>query len=212
MKYNSFESKLRYNKDKIHETGMCAFDGFTAMQHYNAFYYFWDFIEEYSPSRIIEIGTAAGGLTRFLQFASNELNTQTKIISYDKTINPWNKLITPETGIDLRVRDCFHGDENNLNEIKQDIQSEGLTLVLCDGGNKFKEFNMLSAFLKSGDVIMSHDYAHDRETFDKNIKGKVWNWCECTYANISKSIEDNNLTPFLYDRFSKAVWGSFRKP
>lgn len=211
MKYSELEKKLRYNKEKIYETGMCAFDGFTAMQHYNAFYYIWDLIEDIKPSTIIEIGTAAGGLTRFLKFACNELNVNSRVISYDRSVNPFNKMITPDLGIDLRIKDCFHGDENNLNELISDIQSEGRCIVLCDGGNKVKEFNILSDYLKTGDIIMSHDYAYDSQDFTDNIKGKIWNWCESKFENLKDSVERNHLLSYRQDLFSKAVWACFIK-
>ena len=211
MNYSQFKDKLKYDKEKIYETGICAFNGWTSMQHYKAFGYFWDLIEKQKPARVIEIGTAAGGFTRFLKYTVQELNLNTKIISYDTTINTFNKPLLDDTLIDLRIKDCFEGDRNNFNELSNDIAAEGLSIVLCDGGWKYKEFNMLSPFLKSGDIIMTHDYCHDRDTFLKNIYGKVWNWHECEFSHISKAVTDNNLQPFMQELFQEAVWGSFRK-
>lgn len=45
------------------------------------------------------------------------------------------------------------------------IKREGTTLILCDGGSKINEFNILSKYLKSGDIIMAHDYVDTKENF-----------------------------------------------
>jgi cephalosporin hydroxylase len=216
MNNSILESKLNYDPEKNHENGLCGFidhegNGHTVMQHHKAFFSLWQLISDEKPSTIIEIGTAAGGLTRFLKFASEELNVNAKIISYDITPNQWHKGLK-EMGIDHRIKSCFDpNDTENLNELKLDIQGSGTTLLLCDGGYKINEFKTLSPFLKSGDIIMSHDYSSDRKDFEENVKGKIWSWCESTYVELEPAITANNLLPFRYDEFRSCVWGSFIK-
>ena len=60
-------------------------------------------------------------------------------------------------------------DKYLINLIKTNIQKEGKTLLFCDGGDKKCEFNTFSPFLKDGDFIMLHDYAHDKEFFNREI-------------------------------------------
>lgn len=209
--YPTLESRLKFTKEEIYSKGFCSFDGETAMQHYNAFYYLWDLIEDMRPNKLIEIGTAAGGLTRFLKCISDELNLNAKVISYDVNDNPArNKLL--DIGVDYRQEDCFDKkNEHNLYRLAHDISSEGKALVLCDGGHKITEFNKLANFLKTGDVIMAHDYSLSREVFKSEIHGKIWNWCEVTYEDIKDTVEKNHLKPHLSEKFSQAVWACFIK-
>ena len=75
------------------------------------------------------------------------------------------------------------------------IKNSKNCLVLCDGGNKIDEFNLFSNHLKTNDVIMAHDFALNKDVFDKNIKGKVWDYLECSQSQIEGSIKRNNLAP-----------------
>ncbi len=210
-KQSTLESRLKFDREAIFSKGFCSFDGETAMQHYNAFYYLWDLIEDMRPNKIIEIGTAAGGLTRFLKCIAEELNLNAQVISYDVNDNPSREKLL-DIGVDYRQEDCFDKKNvNNLNKLAQEISTEGRTLVLCDGGHKITEFNMLSDFLKKEDVIMAHDYSSSKDFFQSEIHGKIWNWCEITYENIKDSVERNNLKPHFADKFSKAVWACFIK-
>lgn len=99
---------------------------------------------------------------------------------------------------------------DNYSEVKQDvidfIRNDGLTIVLCDGGYKIGEFNILSKYIKKGDYILAHDYAFDREYFDKNIYLKVWNWHEISESDIIKSCEKNKLKDYQRELFQSVVW------
>ena len=54
-------------------------------------------------------------------------------------------------GIDVRIENIFNNDYTSVSEfVKEFINQEGLTLVLCDGGNKILEFNILSNFGEAG--------------------------------------------------------------
>jgi hypothetical protein len=48
--------------------------------------------------------------------------------------------------------------KNSLEKIKGILLKSKQCLILCDGGHKNQEFNLFSQFLKSGDIIMLHDY------------------------------------------------------
>ncbi|CAB4215379.1 hypothetical protein UFOVP1475_11 [uncultured Caudovirales phage] len=155
-------------------------------------------------TNIIEIGTYNGGLTSWL---FDNLKEGGKLISYDidGTINH-----TGRTDIDFRVDDCFA--DQPFKDIIELIQSEGRTLVLCDGGDKPKEFNQFSKYLKPGDVIMAHDYCVDAKHW-KEITD-YWQWpyeFDTTYEMIKDAVIENNLRPYKNDEMNFLLWTSYIK-
>lgn len=178
-------------------------------QHPNVGLPFNKLISEVNPKRILEIGTANGGLTLLLRdlLNSNGLFDST-IRTYD-ILEQTNLKSKNVDGIEILTESPFNYQYDGLNDpesIKKYIQQEGLTIVLCDGGSKINEFRLISPFLKIGDVIMAHDYAHDERTFKKEIENKIWNWHEIQYSDIKESCEKNNLESYMIDEFKKVVW------
>jgi hypothetical protein len=204
-------SKVQYDPEKIHKTGFCGFEGITCMQRPDAFLALFDLIEEQKFKTIIEIGTAAGGLTTFLIFAIESLGITCNLHTYEVHDRPYfNKL--KGRGVDINIKNVFDPDkEGYMSELVGRIQNPGPTLVLCDGGNKIKEFNTLSKFLKTGDIIMCHDYSKDRNFFENEVKNKIWNFCESTYKDIETSVIEYGLHPFKEEVFWKCVWSCFVK-
>lgn len=155
-------------------------------------------------TNVIEIGTYNGGLTLWLK---DTMNPNGKLISFDidGTINH-----TKRDDIDFRVKDCF--EENAFNEIIKLIQSEGRTLVVCDGGDKPKEFNIFSKYLKQGDVIIAHDYAESNDEWIE--KTNYWQWpyeYDTTPESIKEGITENNLEPYKYEEMKFLLWASYIK-
>jgi hypothetical protein len=192
--------------DLTKNDSLSAFRGHTAQQSHNAYQVFYDFISEVKPVRILEIGTALGGFTEFLKIITDELNLNTKILSYDISERPWyNQMI--EKGIDVRVENIFNEDWTG---VKQDVvdfvQQDGLTIVLCDGGWKIGEFKIFSKLIKNNDFILAHDYSISKEIYELEIKDKIWNWCEITESDIQESVIEHNLKSYNQDKFSQAVW------
>lgn len=185
---------------------LSCFDNHAAQQNHSVYEIFYDFLNEIKPSRILEIGTALGGFTRFLKSVSDECNLNIEIRSYDVIDLAWYQEIR-DSGVDLRNENIFiNGFEDCKDDVKEFIKSEGLTIILCDGGHKIGEFNLLSNFMKDGDIIMAHDYAQDYEIFKKEIFQKIWNWCEITENDILPSVYKNKLKSFNQDKFKKAAW------
>ena len=91
-------------------------------------------------------------------------------------------------------------------EVIDFIQSDGITIVLCDGGWKIGEFNLLSDYIKSGDFILAHDFSNSREIYENEIKNKIWNWCEITEDDIKDAVNKHNLKSYNQGLFSQAVW------
>ena len=142
-------------------------------------------IKTVCPARIIEIGTALGGLSVLFRLCNAEF------VTYDIEDVRFDKGLFDSLGIDFRLADCFEREK----EIADLIQKEGTTLLFCDGGDKPKEFKTFARYLKPGDVICAHDYAPEDPTF--------WRWEE---------IDDSVLTPelgvekFLVDNMRPAAW------
>jgi cephalosporin hydroxylase len=190
----------------IDNDSLSAFNGNDAQQYHGVYEVFYEFIKNIKPKRILEIGTALGGFTQFLRVVCNNFELDTKIITYDINSRPWyNTMI--KNNIDVRVENVFTENYVDVDDfVKNYIKEDGITLVLCDGGNKIGEFNLLSNFIKSGDFIMAHDYAYNKEYFEKNINGKVWNWLEIQESDIIQSCQKNNLKPYMEEEFSSVVW------
>ena len=117
-------------------------------------------------------------------------------------------LVPPKHNIDFRIGDCFSFD--TANEIISLIRRPPKTLLLCDGGNKEKEFNFYCEFMKPGDIIMLHDYADSNENYQR-IKARL-NWpspAESFYNNIRQRAEACGLKKYNYDEMKEVLWGAF---
>lgn len=193
-------TKLEYNDS------LSGFEGHCAQQHHNVYQIFYNFINEIRPSRILEIGTALGGFTMFLNIICKELELPTNIRTYDINPNNWGESMK-NSGIDLRIDNIFSKDWDSVDpEVVNYIQSEGVTIVLCDGGWKKGEFNILSDYIKEGDFILAHDYAESKDVFENSIKNRVWNWHELCYDDVKEPIIRNNLKEYKKEIFANAAW------
>jgi cephalosporin hydroxylase len=155
--------------------------------------------------RIIELGTAHGGLS--VLFGMFACSYGCKYITYDIHDTPNYKDLFKRLDIDFRKKDIFA----NENEIAEEIKKEDITILFCDGGDKIKEFNIFSKYLKKGDVILAHDYAQDDEFYKNYCQNNIWSFYEINYASIKDAVEKNNLKPFLEDVSVKAAICSFQK-
>jgi hypothetical protein len=111
--------------------------------------------------------------------------------------------------VKVNIQNLFDASYSELEErelIETYVQSPGISLVLCDGGNKRMQFNILSALLKEGDFIMAHDYAPDLRCFNERIKGKRWNWFEIEDSHIEEACRANDLASFEEIDFTDIVW------
>lgn len=203
-----------FNKENItKESNLAEHDSlsfylnYAAQQNHYAYEVFYNFLETTKPSRILEIGTALGGFTTFLRSSCNDLNLQTEIKSYDIYDRGYDYDVLREKNIDVIIENIF---DNSYTTVKQDvidyIQQDGITIVLCDGGYKIGEFNLLSKFIKPGDFILAHDYASTVEYFNEHINLKFWNWHEIQDSDIQEAVNINNLESYMTEQFTPAVW------
>jgi cephalosporin hydroxylase len=202
----NIESLLTKKTNLVENDSLTVFDGWAAQQNPKAFEVFYDFIKEVRPSRILEIGTSLGGFTRFLNEVCKNLNIDCNILTYDIYGRQEYDILINE-GVDLRIENVFNDSYTILKEsVINFIQTPGVTIVLCDGGDKIMEFNLISDYLKSGDYILAHDYAENAEVFQKEVFMKSWNWHEISEHNITEACNKNNLVDYKREIFTEAVW------
>lgn len=195
--------------------GRVIYRNLLAAQHYDFQIPFRDFFSKVQPKQILEIGIFQGGLALALNDIMRELGGQHQYRGYEINLYPVYDILRSE-GIDVQEVNIFTDDYQNLREDKiydvtSFIQQPGTTLVLCDGGNKINEFNLLSNLLKSGDYIMCHDYSPNLEYFHKHIENKVWNWLEIYDEAIQSAIDQNQLIKTYEKEFQAVAWACFRK-
>lgn len=202
-----FDNNLLTPMNLKENIGLSSYNGMAAQQNHKAFSVFYDFLSSHKPERILEIGTALGGFTDFLFMSTRELNLKTKIHSYDINYNNWYDDLQKK-GISIFVKNIFDHSYTSLveNDIVSFIKQPGLTVILCDGGCKKCEYNILSRYLKSNDIIMTHDYAPNKEHFETHMNGKIWNWHEIEDSDIIQSMREQNIEKYMYEEFLSVAW------
>ena len=196
--------------------GLMEYKGLTAQQHGDALPAFRHFLSKIRPKRILEIGTAGGGFTLFLRECLNELGmTDTFIKSFDVNYSKhYEERFSNLNNIQINIVNMFDKTYQLLIKpelINDYIKQDGITLVLCDGGNKKVEFRAIAHLIKPGDIIMAHDYVDSMENFERYFRGTVWNWREIGYEHIEKTCTELSLEPFFQKEMEKVVWACYRK-
>lgn len=156
-----------------------------------------NFLSSINPTNIVEIGTASGGLTHFL----SDQCPNSKIITLEtKDFHRYN--------FKENVQSIIY-DSNSpelINEkMKPFIQSEGTTIVFCDGGNKIIDFINYAPLIKHLDYICVHDYCIDRKTFRNEFYDKIWNYCRLVESDIAGISDEYGLIN-VYDEMQKGMW------
>lgn len=174
---------------------------------------FYDLLWDIKPARILEIGTFHGGLTLMLRDIMDRLNLEKNIIrTYDINDQEFLKPLVVNRNVEVFTINIFNDNYSDFinsiakETIQQFIQNNGITLVLCDGGCKKCEFNLIAPLLKNGDIIMAHDYAPNKEYFDNYIKNIIWDWLEIQDSDIEDVVLDNHLLPYNQSLAQKAAW------
>jgi cephalosporin hydroxylase len=174
---------------------------------------FNDLLDKIRPARILEIGTFHGGLTLMLRDIMDSLNLHSNIIrTYDINNQEFLKPLVKDRQVEIFTHNLFNEDysdfkdSNNKNQILNFLQKDGVSLVLCDGGCKKCEFKLLAPLLKTNDIIMAHDYAPNKEYFEKYMKNRLWDWLEIEYKDIEESVLNYKLKAVYEDITQKAAW------
>jgi hypothetical protein len=182
-------------------------------QHPDAQKIFTDLFDVVRPSRILEIGTFHGGLTLMLRDCLDNMGLSGSVIrTYDILEQEFLKPLVKDRLMEVYTKNLFNDsysgfiNEEAENEVKSFIQQDGVTVVLCDGGCKKCEFNLIAPLLKTNDIIMAHDYAPNNDFFNQYIKDKIWNWLEIQDSDVSEVSAKHNLIPFHQDLAQEAAW------
>jgi hypothetical protein len=184
-----------------HQWGGGLYKGIFTQQNKNFYSAFEKLFAQENIVRVLEIGTASGGFICAVRDLTNA-----EIITYDvKQTRHKNTL--EENNISVRVQNIFE----DFDSVENYISRNGQVLVLCDGGNKIKEFEVFSRIVKTGDIIMAHDYSYDENLYQAYIKNHVWRWCDIQYKDIALSVSANNLEPYMTEEFQQAVWTCWKK-
>jgi hypothetical protein len=184
-----------------HWNGGGLYRGIPTMQNKQFIPAFTELFSRTNITRILEVGTADGGLIHAITDVSD-----VEVVTYDVRM-PRHVDKLADKNINIVIKDIF----TDLDFAKRYIQLKGQTLVLCDGGDKPREFHVLSSYLKEGDIIMAHDYCRDPAMWDGGFKQTVWPNAEITYGHIEHAVKKNNLQGFMTDEFQSAAWTCWKK-
>jgi hypothetical protein len=145
---------------------------------------------------ILEIGTGNGGFSLFLK---------TRIFEKPPVVHTWDigaditrDPLLKQYGVVSHIADALSDPE-----IPKLIEESTQCIVLCDNGNKPKEFQYFAQFLRSGDIIMGHDYFKNG-VFDPT----KWLWCELQESDIQGTCDQYGLVPFYAEEFEACMWAS----
>lgn len=164
-------------------------------------------LEIVKPNLIIEFGTRTGGLAVLLGLWASANNS--KVITYDLEAESllYRKLLKI---LDVEIVNSDIYSLSTIQSLKELIHSSNRTIILCDAG-KIKEFNIYSDFIKSGDVIMAHDYAIDDKDFKLLRSSKIWHCNEIMQKDIEEACIKNNLSRVNSEAARATGWGIFIK-
>lgn len=174
----------------------CTMQGYEMAQNLVAPVAWMLAIQRYKPLNVIEIGTGAGGLSALL--ASVVAFYGGRFQTMDILDGDGQRKYGLHGNSTFYQWDCFE----HVDDIAHWIQQPGQAFVLCDGGDKPREFNTFASYLKVGDVIGVHDYL---ECSPENEK-RFWSHKEVSDAQIRDSMLDYQLIDFMYPWFKHSAW------
>ncbi|MBP99017.1 hypothetical protein CMK18_23955 [Candidatus Poribacteria bacterium] len=195
--------------DLIIKKNRCKFqfnlNGIKTQQRREVFQLFPPFLKAERFKKVLEIGTHHGGFSQYLHKLSQEHQFTFKTYDIKDLLHDVRK-IYGKVPFDYTQADVWCGAGKQ--QIISEITSSGKCLLLVDGGNKNKEFNIYAPYLKKGDVIMTHDYAPSKEYFQQHIYKQKWLYLESWDDRLNWV--ENNLKK-INPQFQDVVWSCFRK-
>lgn len=159
----------------------------------------WSYaMEIYPPVQIIELGSYNGAMA--IQLGIHAAQIGAVVLSVDTAECPsehWKRFAAQLPVVFLK-EDIF----TNLDFYRTRLLWPRVTYVLCDNGDKIREFNTFAPMLKSGDVIAAHDYVADT---------KYWHCSEIIKADVADTVEKCGLEPFMQEHMDLAGWLAYKK-
>lgn len=116
-----------------------------------------------SVDRIIEIGTQRGGLTLYLALWGLRLGVPVYTFDIEPLLYREVDHVLAKMGVQTYDMDVF--SEAGVEEIRALAKTP--TYLVCDGGDKEREFETFAPMLPTGSVISVHDWG----TEVQNLKG-----------------------------------------
>ena len=180
-------------------------NGIKTQQRKEVFDIFPPFLKKEMFGKVLEIGTHHGGFSSYLYELSKTYDFIFKTYDIGDYLTSVRK-VYEKVPFDFTQTDVWDGEGKH--NIIEEISDDNKCLVLIDGGDKNKEYNIYAPFLKLGDIIMTHDYAPNRKYFNNHIFKKKWLYLESWDEKLEW--KQNNLLK-VYPQFQDVVWSCFRK-
>lgn len=165
------------------------------MQHNYYEYYVLDDIVDNNPQikSIIEIGTGYGALTIVLGLYGIKKSIPVYTIDMNPKLSVSVWPIFKALNVQYDNNDCFR--DTVIIKIDQIINNQP-TYIICDGGNKIKEFNFWAPKIPVGSIISVHDWQVEismndiKEVVDKYLlqqyKPERWMEMNIQFATFTK--------------------------
>lgn len=163
----------------------------------------WSYLlEKVVPSTIVEIGTSEGGMSCLLALVALRTGAMFNTVDIENCMNKETRkildiLCEPPAG--FCQYDAFGETCRAL--LLDRLARPGVALILCDGGNKGREFSEFAPMLKVGDIIAAHD-ARGRES---------WPWQEFQPNLFRDFMIEHCLEEFMPEIFLETGWFVCRK-
>ena len=172
------------------------------------------FAKDRGIKRFLELGTGMGGLAVLLGLVGKTKNFEVftftnRSLLLSETQNTQIFDIYKSLSVNFIYGDIFTDSNQKIVEL---IQASGCTVLLCDGGDKPREFNLFAPYLKKGDYILAHDFQDSVEYFDLHKEELLWPSLEICTMDIQDTCNKFNLKKIdIYDDFIKGGLCAFVK-
>ncbi len=143
-------------------------------------------LSEYKVESIIEVGTYQGALTMYLGLWGARLNVP--VLSVDIEDNLYHPVypVLERLGVTVFSGDVFE----NLDLLTEFIGGKP-TYLVCDGGDKAREFDVIGKIVPVGSVISIHDWGTEVSKLDSGfpmyqIGMDQWRAHDVRFASVQK--------------------------
>lgn len=139
-----------------------TFAGVPAIQAWQDFMLWEEFLNGNKPEVLWEIGTFLGGFSIYLSTQCNLRNIGFSTFDFQKYYRSDDVAhINSGTDDEFEHMDVF--DDKFTNMLQRTLLAPDTTpfMLFCDGGNKPKEMQTFSKMLRPGDLMAVHDFTHE---------------------------------------------------